>query len=128
MSATPRILVIEDSATLAKLALKSLERAGYTPDHALNGADALRIIDERCPDLILLDLTLPDMNGWQVLEYAQEKHGLTGDQVIVLTTQDDAVNRTAGRLHTVQYYLIKPVMPDALIEVVNEALGAMNAI
>lgn len=119
-----RILIVEDSATLAKLAMKSLERVGYVPCHALDGATALELIAENPPDLILLDIYLPDMTGWQILDYARARGMLPDDtSIIVMTTQDDATNRTVGKMHDVSHYLIKPVSPDDLITVVTGVLG-----
>lgn len=119
-----QILIIEDSATLAKLAMKSLERVGYLPCHAIDGATALEMIAQQPPDLILLDIYLPDMTGWQILDYARANHLLNAQtSVIVMTTQDDVTNRTVGRMHRVSHYLIKPVSPDDLITVVTGVLG-----
>lgn len=121
---TSQILIIEDSATLAKLAMKSLERVGYLPCHAPDGATALEHIAQNPPDLILLDIYLPDMTGWQILDYARAHHMLAASTaVIVMTTQDDATNRTVGKMHQVSHYLIKPVSPDDLITVVTGVLG-----
>lgn len=119
-----RILIVEDSATLAKLALKSLERVGYAPCHAADGATALEFLSAHTPELILLDIYLPDMTGWQILDYARA-HDILSDQtaVIVMTTQDDATNRAVGKMHEVNHYLIKPVSPDDLITVVTGVLG-----
>lgn len=124
MNGQQGILIVEDSATLAKLALKSLERVGFRPRHAPDGAVALELIADLPPRLILLDIYLPDMTGWQVLDYARAQGTLDDDTaVIVMTTQDDAANRTVGKLHQVTHYLIKPVSPDDLITVVTGVIG-----
>lgn len=124
MADTGSVLIIEDSMTLAKLAAKSLERVGFLPRIAPDGASALACIAEAAPRLILLDIYLPDMTGWQVLDYARSQGTLAPQTaIIVMTTQDDTANRTVGRLHKVTHYLIKPVSPDDLITLVTGVIG-----
>lgn len=121
---SPRVIVIEDSATLAALSIRGLRLAGiHDADFATNGHDALALINASKPDLILLDLRLPDMEGWEVLTYARQRYGEYAFTVIVMTTFDNAASRALARQYHVDRYVIKPVMPNELVTLIREVMA-----
>lgn len=124
MSANPdesyRVLLVEDSPDIAGLVMINLKRLGLTTFHAINGPKAVAFLDEHQPDLILLDLNLPGLNGWGVLEHAKKRYGQV--RVIVTTANDDPSNRLVGKLQVVDRYLIKPYSPADLVALVKEML------
>lgn len=67
------VVVAEDELFLAKLIIKEIESAGYTAHHALTGVEALELIDEVNPKVVLLDLVMPEMDGFTVLEKLKAK-------------------------------------------------------
>ncbi|KXK18173.1 MAG: response regulator receiver modulated diguanylate cyclase [Chloroflexi bacterium OLB15] len=124
-----KALIIEDTPDLADLLEVTLTRLGLQVMVARRGSHALTHIEEAMPDVILLDIHLPDMTGWKVLEALKEKRGLPGAKhpaVIVITAYGDAANRLVGKLQGVHQYLVKPLKPEEVEEVVQRALGAVR--
>jgi len=117
------VLIVEDSDTLALLAIRSLQWLGLEPERAADGEAAIHLIESQKPDLLLLDLHLPDISGWDILEYTKYLYGEHNFICIIMTSHDDSVNRSVGRLQYVYDYLIKPVMPDDLMNIVSQALS-----
>ncbi len=101
-----RILLIDDQPDVIVTLTLLLENEGYAAYSAENGRDALDVMEESPPDLVILDLWMPGMDGWQLLvRLRQPTHPLRDVPVIVLTA--DA--RAAGAALPVQSFLIKPV-------------------
>lgn len=121
------VLVIEDNVMLAEITTRSLKRFGLVPRLARCGEEAMSILEDWQPDLILLDLNLPDMDGWDVLNYAESRYGEKGIRVIVTTAYDDDVNRLEGRLHFVGRYLVKPVDRESLYHAIEQVMEAPTA-
>ncbi len=122
-------LIIEDTPDLADLLEVTLKRLGLQVMVARRGSHALNCIEEAMPDVILLDIHLPDMTGWKVLEALKEKRAVPGAKnpaVIVITAYGDAANRLVGKLQGVHQYLVKPLKPEEVEEVVQRALGAVR--
>jgi two-component system, OmpR family, response regulator len=120
----PRVLIVEDSQELGNILKKALSVLDIEVIHELNGATALATFQSWHPDLILLDIELPDTTGWRLLDTLR---GVTapGDKfsVIVVTALSDAVNRVAGRIQDVQAYLIKPFSIDQVRKLVTSLLS-----
>jgi len=117
------ILLVEDDPDISRLTLHMMSRAGLKAAHVDSGSAAISYLEHTKPDLILLDLNLPEVHGWQVLEFAKDKYGETGFKVVVTTANADAANRVIGKLQLVVGYLIKPFTPDKLVKAINEALN-----
>lgn len=87
MSTPKQILVVDDEASLVQLCQIILEEAGYRVRGAFNGRQALRLVNEEVPDLILLDVMMPGMTGIEVCEQIRNQHN--GRPFIVMYTADD---------------------------------------
>lgn len=119
-----QILVVEDTLPMAKLTMMTLQRGGFeTIFHAEDGETAIEFLENNAPDLILLDLNLPGISGWGVMEFMESKHGSGNIPVIVTTAMGDSANRVVGKLQNVYKYMVKPFTPHDLIESVEEALN-----
>ena len=81
------VLVVDDDADLRELMVLLLEGAGYTVRTARDGRDALARVSERMPSLILLDMKMPGMNGWQFAAAFREQHGRS-TRIVVVPTPD----------------------------------------
>jgi CheY-like chemotaxis protein len=129
MSTSPVALIIEDTPDLADLLEVTLQRMGLTAVIAARGSQAVTRLDELMPDVVLLDIHLPDMTGWQVLEAIKERsrrEGAHSPAVIVITAYGDAANRLVGKLQGVHQYLVKPLQPNEIETVVRNALSAVR--
>jgi DNA-binding response OmpR family regulator len=108
-----RVLVVEDEPALRSYLVPLLERDGYTVDAVGSGAEALATIAERRPDLVLLDVGLPDLSGYDVCREIRRR----GDYlpVVMLTGLDDRTDELRGFAVSVDDYIVKPVVPETLL-------------
>ena len=121
--AAKRILVVEDNSLTRDALLISLSEQGYDVAGAADGQEALTYLERReQPGLILLDLMMPRMNGWQFLEQRQRNPGLAAIPVIVLSAEDQALGPRVRRLGA-DDFLSKPVDPEVLVQVIGRYYG-----
>ena len=116
------ILVVEDSQTSRKVITMLLERKGYAIVEAKNGAEALARLAEVVPDLVLLDLMLPDMSGYEVLAGIRRSARSAEIPVIMLTGKSNPADRMKGLHHGSNEYLTKPFDPAKLLGVLEKYL------
>ena len=112
------VLVIEDNLKDQALIAKSLNKAGYSVEVAANGAEALRLANEKKFDAITLDLILPDMNGWEILK-ALRTQGLNMEVPAVVVTI--VTEKLASFGFLINDFIIKPVQPQDLISALKRA-------
>lgn len=122
MTEPPTVLVVEDEKGLLTLFSKMIRRLGYTVLEADGGALALEILQQQTPDLLVLDLGMPRVNGFDVLHYIQQTPRLDPLIVLVMTAlgQGAAQQPAAARAN---HWLNKPVLPSQLNEIVAELLN-----
>lgn len=123
----PSALIIEDSSELAEILQVTLRRMHIDTAHESHGLRAFERFNEMLPDVVLLDIGLPDITGWKVLDTIKERQRETGGKmpiVIVMTAYGDPANRLVGKLHGVHSYLIKPFTPAEIERVVSSALNS----
>lgn len=120
--ARQRILTVDDNPDVRRLIAHHLGRAGFGVLEAGDGRQAVRVLQTTVPDLILLDIRMPEMHGLQLLERMREHPQAAAIPVVMLTvlSHPDIVDR-ALRLGVVDY-LVKPLEPAVLIAQVNAAL------
>jgi len=117
-----RILVIEDQEDLAALYAKTLERAGYHVTNAFSGEEGIAEFSESGADCILLDMTLPEMNGASVL--AELRRTDAQIPVIIITGETSAETRRECERLGVTAYLAKPPVYEEVLAAVARALAA----
>lgn len=123
-NANQLILVVDDDAMNLRMAEFILEREGYIVCKAESGMECLNYLKDNKPDLILLDIEMPVMNGIKTLEIIKENEELSEIPVMFLTAAADVGTVVeAGNLGVVDY-IKKPFMPDELAKRVKSALGA----
>ena len=113
------ILVVDDEANIIALAKMYLEKEGYQVATAADGAEALRKKDEINPALIVLDLMLPEVDGWEVCRRIRANSDLP---IIMLTARDDDVDKIVGLELGADDYLTKPFNPRELVARVKAVL------
>jgi len=105
MNARPRVLVVDDDEDIRTLVRELLERAGYTVDEAENGRAALRNLFSSAPALVILDVTMPDLDGYQTLERIRD---LSDVPVIMLTARTQELEKVRGLSAGADDYVAKP--------------------
>ncbi len=123
LSSTPSILIIEDTTELGEVIQATLERMNMVTAHETHGLKALSRFEAMQPNVVLLDIGLPDMTGWKFLEAIKEKHKDQMPMIIIITAYGDPANRLVGKLQGVFDYLIKPFTATDVEKVVARALG-----
>jgi two-component system response regulator VicR len=122
------ILCIEDEREMIDLFKIILGRRGYRVSGALGGEEGLQRAEELEPDLILLDLMMPVMDGWEVLQRMRANEKLQKIPVIIVTAKSQEIDRVLA-LHVAQVndYVTKPFGPQELIDSVNRVLVSKSA-
>ena len=117
-----KILIVEDEKPISNLIRLSLKGAGYECDTAFDGEEAIEKIDENQYDLMLLDIMLPEVDGFEVMEYVKP----LGLPVIFLTAKDALDDRVKGLKMGAEDYIIKPFEVAELIARVEVVLRRYN--
>jgi two-component system phosphate regulon response regulator PhoB len=111
---THRILVVDDEADITALVAYHLARAGYRVSTANNGQDALKAAREERPDVVVLDLMLPGVSGYEVLRELRKQKETADVGVILLTARREEADRIKGLSLGADDYLTKPFSPQEL--------------
>ena len=118
------VLIIDDSLTIQKMVEMALEKEDLVLLTASDGASGLQLLAEGSPDLILLDVMLPDTNGYRLCREIRSKAGRLAEiPIIMLTARDTPQDESLGKHAGATAYMTKPFMPDALRKTVREALA-----
>jgi len=117
-----KVLVVDDEPDTLELVKLVLESGGFKAELATNGADALVILKESRPDLILLDIMMPDMDGWDVFRRIKEKYPKI--PIAILTARAQNIDKLLG-LHVLKAddYITKPFGKNELIRKVRKLTG-----
>lgn len=125
MTSQSPILIVEDTVELAEVIQATLEGMGLESIYETHGKTGLERLKELNPDLVILDIGLPDISGWKMLDSIKE-YATSSNQpmptIIVVTAFGDPANRLIGKLQNIHSYLVKPFTPDQVEVVVEMAL------
>jgi len=110
-----RILVVEDEVDILDMVSYNLEKAGYQVQIAVDGEAALTQIREKLPDLIVLDLMLPGMDGLEVCRLLKQDKGTRDVPILMLTARAEEVDRIVGLELGAEDYVVKPFSPRELV-------------
>lgn len=118
-----RVLCIEDEFEMIELIRMVLEREGIEVTGAMGGEQGLKAMKEVKPDLILLDLMMPGMDGWEVYKQMRADKELTDIPVIIVTAKAQSIDRVLGlQVAKVADYITKPFGPKELVASVQRIL------
>ncbi|MCA1660100.1 MAG: response regulator, partial [Verrucomicrobiaceae bacterium] len=115
-----RILIIDDERPILLTLEALLGRYGYQPETAGTAAHGLRLLKNKPPAVVLLDLQLPDAAGLETLEQIKQEHPDT--QVIILTAHDSLSNAIESIKRGAYHFIAKPYAPEELLSLVEKAL------
>ncbi len=123
-----RVLVVDDDPEILALLMDAVEAAGYEVDHAVNGQDALERVSEQVPDLILTDIMMPVMDGWQFVERCRERSKCRSVPILVLSAFLEQPG-TTERLSSLEVARsrAKPFDIDDLIADIQAAIAARGS-
>ncbi|HVP21870.1 MAG TPA: response regulator [Anaerolineaceae bacterium] len=118
-----KIVYIEDDPEMVDLVSLILNRHGYQVSGANGGREGLDKVKASTPDLILLDLMMPDMDGWDVYQQLKAEDSTHNIPVIVITAKAQPIDRVLGlQIAKVDDYISKPFRPDELVASLNKVL------
>ena len=117
-----RVLVIDDDTDLAQMAGLVLTRAGYRVDTAFSGADALARLSTSTYDLVLLDINMPEMDGWEVLRLIKADNATAAIPVAMFSVRGEVRDKVHGLQEGALDYITKPFGVDDLTARVAEIL------
>ena len=119
---TSSVLIVEDDPDIAALVARYLDKAGFTTARAASGRDALQAIARQPPDLLILDLMLPQVDGLEICRRVRASEATAGLPIIMLTARSDESDRIVGLELGADDYLAKPFSPGELVARVRALL------
>jgi two-component system response regulator VicR len=124
---TKRLAYIEDEAEMIDLVRLILGHHGFTVLGATGGREGLELVRKELPDLVLLDLMMPDMDGWDVYHQIKSEELTRDIPVIVITAKAQNIDKILGlRIAKVEDYISKPFTPQELMERVEQVLSKQD--
>ncbi|MBI3087308.1 MAG: response regulator [Candidatus Omnitrophica bacterium] len=121
-----RILIIEDDENLASSLRRLLMLEGFDVELQASGAMGLVQAAERPPDLVILDLKLPDVHGYQVCRELRKLHGSWTVPILMLTGMDQPIDQLRGYAHGADAYLTKPCQSQELLKTIKLLIGQLS--
>ena len=118
-----QILIIDDSPTETHILKGILEKHGYQTDTAENGSEGVERAKAIQPDLILMDVVMPGLNGFQATRQLNRDPDTTNIPVIIVTTKDQETDRVWGMRQGAKDFVTKPVAENILMDKVKTALA-----
>jgi DNA-binding response OmpR family regulator len=123
-----QVVCIEDDPEMIELIRLILNRRGVQVHGAAGGEAGLKLIRETHPDLVLLDLMMPDMDGWEVYQQMKSDEAIRDIPVIVVTAKSQSIDKVLGlHIAKVDDYIAKPFSPQDLMDSVEKVLGKKHA-
>lgn len=120
-----RIVVVDDEQPIAELIVQLLEFEGFAVEHCTDSAQAYRQIKEFAPHLVILDLMMPNLDGWAVLEQLQKDHAMRQVRVIICTAFGQEAFRRKKSLNRLDVpVLLKPFDIEDLLRMVHKTIGS----
>jgi twitching motility two-component system response regulator PilH len=117
-------MIVDDSPTDAHVLKKMLEKNGYSTVTAVDANEGIETARREKPDLILMDVVMPGLNGFQATRELTSDPETAGIPVIIVTRKDQQVDRVWGMRQGAANYVTKPVRENTLLSLINEALVA----
>ena len=120
----PMVLVVDDDEQVREVVRLNLELEGYAVKEASNAEEGLAALEEEAPDLILLDVMMPQVDGWEMLRRVQEQHGIGSIPVVMFSGKVDETARAEAAERGAQGFVGKPFDLRSLIEQTKQIVPA----
>ena len=118
----PVVLIVDDDEGLREYVRVNLELEGYTIHEAASADDGMRVLDELRPDLVLLDVMMPSVDGWEMLRLMHERHGVGSIPVVMFSGKVDPQAADQAAERGAQGFIGKPFDPNELIAQTKQLL------
>lgn len=118
--AAKRILTIDDSKTIRDMLMLTLADAGFEVLQAVDGQDGLDVLDKEQVDLVITDINMPRMNGYEVIRRIRSDSAYKSMPILVLTTESEADKKNLARVAGATGWMVKPFDPGRLIATINK--------
>lgn len=118
-----RVLVVDDEEKIARLLTQQLARAGYDAHAAHSGRAALAYAEEHRPDLVTLDVCMPDMNGYELCQELRRRFDRETLPIVMVTALDRPMDELRGLAHGADAYLTKPFEFSELLQTIAALVG-----
>jgi excisionase family DNA binding protein len=118
----PTVLIVDDDPKLREYVRVNLEMEGYSVKEAGSADEGLGVLDESTPDLVLLDVMMPEVDGWEMLRRVQERHGVGAIPVIMFSGKVDEQAAEEAASRGAQAFIGKPFNPQELIDQTKQLL------
>jgi excisionase family DNA binding protein len=120
----PLVLIVDDDERVREYVRVNLQMEGYAVREAANAEEGLAVLEEVSPDLVLLDVMMPEVDGWEMLRRVQERHGVGAIPVVMFSGKVDENAAAEATARGAQGFLGKPFDPQQLIEHAKQLLPA----
>lgn len=118
-----KILVVDDEPNIVLILEFLLQREGYRVEKAYNGLQALDVANIFQPDIIVLDVMMPGMDGFEVARKMRNNPALESAKIVFLTAKGTQRDKESGYASGAEYYLIKPFDNDDFVNTINEIMA-----
>ncbi len=122
-----KVLVVDDDREWNLLLKMRLELAGFRSEQAFNGKEAIQKVNEGRPDLILLDITMPEMDGWDVCKALRDRPDTKDLPIIIISSFSQTEDIERGKSFRVKHYIIKPCSPKTVLQNVSAILSPQGS-
>lgn len=122
----PRVLIVDDSPTETYAFQGMLEKHGYEVLTADNGADGVALARQELPDVVLMDIVMPGLNGFQATRQLTKGADTAHIPVVIVTTKDQETDRVWGRRQGASGYLVKPVSDEDLTKTIEAVMAGQT--
>lgn len=122
MHVKPVILIVDDSQTVRALYTELLTRAGFDIKVARDGLEAWDMIQHHAPQLVLMDIVMPRMNGYELCRKLRDNPATRDMPVVMVSSKDQEFDRYWGLKQGANAYITRPCRPDDLVRTINELL------
>lgn len=119
-----RILIVDDSPTERKTMEDILKKEGHEIYKATNGDEGITLAQDKLPDLVLMDVVMPGINGFQATRQLTKDATTSHIPVIIVTTKDQESDRLWGKRQGASHFVTKPIDKKFLLQAVDESLSA----
>lgn len=118
-----KVLVVDDEKLLTKSTCMALNHYGFEACGALDGEQGILAAATFCPDIILLDIMMPGLDGWQVLQRLKQQESTRHIPVIIFTAKEHSDGVALARAHGAENYIAKPFEMDDMVAILNKHIA-----